>query len=67
MSKSINTAPLPACTPAAMAAAGVPFSAARWFHCKARKQGARSETELTLFQWVRHTVGSRQSAARAAH
>jgi hypothetical protein len=58
-----NPASIAACTPAAMAAAGVPFSSAHWFHCKARRHGPRNETELTVFQWVRKIVGSTQVAA----
>lgn len=62
---TVNTkpAPLAACTPAAMAKAGVPFSAAHWFHTRARRQGTRSQTELTVFQCVRQLVGSHQRAA----
>lgn len=58
----VKSAPVAACTPAAMAAAGVPFNAAHWFHCRARPQGARSATELTVFQLVRKVVGTSQLA-----
>lgn len=58
-----QSASLAACTPAAMAAAGVPFAAARWFHCTARRKGARNGIELTVFQWVRKIVGSHQVVA----
>ena len=45
-----QVAPVAACTPAAMRAAGVPFSAAHWFQCHARRRGVKTATELTVFQ-----------------
>lgn len=54
---TVKTAPIAACTPAAMAAAGVPFRAAHWFHTRGRETGPRSTTEITVFQMVRQIVG----------
>jgi hypothetical protein len=54
---TVKTAPIAACTPAAMAASGVPFRAAHWFHTRGRAIGPRSATELTVFQMVRQIVG----------
>lgn len=47
-----------ACTPAAMASAGVSLDEAIWFHTRARRQGLAGGTDLTRFQWVRGIVGS---------
>ncbi len=60
---AVQVAPVDACTPAAMRSAGVPFRAAHWFQCHARRRGVRNETELTVFQMVRKLVGS----ARLVH
>ena len=60
---AVHKAPIAACTPAAMRAAGVPFRAAHWFQCHARRKGIKTETELTVFQLVRQLVG----AARLVH
>ena len=52
-----KVAPVAACTPVAMRNAGVPFRAALWFQCHARRKGVKTATELTVFQMVRQLVG----------
>ncbi len=53
-----KSAPISACTPAAMAAAGVPFVAAHHFHCRIRQRGTRNRTEISVLQFVRKKVGA---------
>lgn len=55
---TVKTMPIAACTPAAMAASGVSFRAAHWFHTRGRESGPQSPTELTVFQMVRKIVGA---------
>lgn len=60
---AVHVASVDACTAAAMRSAGVPFRAAHWFQCHARRHGVKNGTELAVFQLVRRLVGS----ARLVH